>query len=532
MQNVIAPTFSMPLGAAPGGSIVEPGIEIAGTPPSVFVAEAVWNESWWQWFWWHFPTFVIVACVVAGIPLGLKILRIARVRQEVGKWYCRRCNHLLDVPHVRVEEKHAAWTDDQAKCPECGDHAANGPVAGRLLLPRIAKYAVPMWLLVSLVMFQVPSNLGWRKASWRGPSGTWPIDGLEPVFGPWAIQRQKSLDSAQGWRYWKVDPISHAATLLATVASSRATEREFVSPDGQFIVTPSGSANTLLVIDAHTKDTRTVQLGSRISLGLSSLHVLGYSDDGRTAFVERSTLYGPSDELFGIELASGKSNVIAVASRVGSSVGAGSHSFGTFVVEMGAEQPVWVYTESISHFPQRESQKYVRWTRSGRAFEKYIETDGDTSIVRVLAQADAVSIEPRNGKTKFYSLETGEEIERPKPAAAASRPRLPLRVLRDLKVGAATVEDANGKALGTMQYSINPGAYPKRSEDRRFFVATGSRNVDGPLARWFRGVPQIAAPEVRVWDLSIFVPPSASSSNASDDPAGEKSSPDRSQTPK
>lgn len=508
MQNVIDPTITVPLGVSPDGTFVEPQIAIAGTPSNVFIAEAVWNTTLWQWFTWHAPTIWLIAFVVLAIVLGRRIYAVLKRPQEIGKWYCSGCNQLLASPHI-TDEKKAAWATAESRCPECGERSERGPIAGTKAAFRVSRLILPLWVIGWLLVMSFMNNVSWGKKGIGQARETWPVAGLEPVMGSWALYRTKPIEDVQGQRFWKLDPIGGEKTELGLIPSVRYGMLQFVSPDGKSIVAREGDANGIVLIDTATGSQRRVRLsgggGSGGSGDAKFTHVEGYSDDGKIAFVSAVGLADRTDELFAVELASGNVELIGRVVRAGvGTLGGNAHSNGQFRVKLGAQDPVWIHIEQISNWPAQDVQTYVRWTQGGRSFEKDAGKKSGYDAVNFLPEANAVSIRVAPF-VKYFSLATGEEIERPEWKDELRKQRKsPLLVNVNWGKGSAVLQEWKGsRQIGKVLFAAQAQIYPAVN-DTRFFAAVGARKVDGPLSGWLRGVAQVDAPEVLVWDLDAI----------------------------
>lgn len=503
MQNVIDPTIAVPLGVSPDGTFVEPQIAIAGTPSNVFIAEAVWNTTWWQWFTWHAPTIWLIAFVVVAIVLGRRIYGVLKKPQEIGKWYCPGCNQLLAAPHI-TDEKKAAWATAESRCPECGERSERGPIAGTKLGLRISRLTLPLWVIGWLLGMTFMNNVSWGKRGIGQTRETWPLAGLEPVMGSWALYRTKPIEDVQGRRYWKLDPVTRKLTKLGEVARVRYALNKFVSPDGKFIVSEESVANAVVVIDTTTLESRRISFGAKGRWPWINQRILGYSDDGRTVFLERDADQGLTDELFSLELASGEVERLGSITRAGiGAMGGSGHSLGSFQVSSSSRGSVWIHVEEIMTWSATERQMYVRWKSGGRLFEKDLGKRSDHGSVTLLPEANAVAIRVAPFG-KYFSLATGEEIERPETKPFERRPRGALWVNVNWGRGSAVVQESKGsRKVGKVLFAAQAQVYPAVN-DARFFAAVGARKVDGPLSGWLRGVAQVDAPEVLVWDLDAI----------------------------
>lgn len=511
VQSDLAPTIVIPLDASPGGGMTETGLRFAGENTALFVLEPVWNATWGKWLGWHLPTIAataLVLVVVAGWWWGRRVWKRPR---QAGRMYCRVCNHQLAKPQLKLnEKKRAVWADSESKCPECGVRHKRGPARGRSFVVRMLACGLivpPLVLvacltLVTTVAFYTPPAAG---AGWG--SGTWPVEGLERVFGSWALERRWPAVLVQSSRLRRVDPKSGASEDLGLIDTWGLGHSDFVTEDGAWVVVPGETRTRMLVID--TRD------GSRREFGLSEskgrtvhVSVKRFLADGTTALLERWSEEGGVqwNELVKFDPRDGKSEAIGRVKRRPDPTMSGVYANSEFEVVERDGRVAWVHAAWTRSYSGRDEEVVLRWEQDGKLKERIEKTASGALHCELDEGGKYVIVRDRMaGTKKTIDLTSGEDSDVDVTVGWGGDRRKGPR-LAWAGVGIAEVlsmNPARGR-IATIRTSSKQFAL-SGSADGRFVAAAGDRDVPpGVLARLL-GAPAKVGHEVRIWDLDLLI---------------------------
>lgn len=507
MPPILEPSFvfelQAPPDANPGGRVAEPGVMFAGSPPMLYVAEPVWNATWGRWIGWHAPTIATSVLLVTLFVATWWVRRVWKRPRQVGRMYCRGCNHQLAKPQLMLnEKKRAVWADAESKCPECGVRHKRGPVRGRLRFTRM----LPVLLVAPVVVFvcglTMLATLRFHRASgWGG--GTWPTLGLEKVFGAWALERRSSAMQVQSTRLWRIDPRTGVAEVIGPIDSWNDGYREFVSPDGRFAVSPVELGRRLLVIDLTTGERREF---SAKADGRSYFSMERFSVDGQRVFVETTTFRdsGNLHELLVFEPATGKFETIASVELPPEVRTPGVYNTRSFEFRETSDGIAWVHESSDRNATGRGEETTLRWEVNGTKMKKVEGSASGSLQVSLSADASACIVSDFMARSaKAIDLQTGEDLARVplegnRQEADRAGPRMP----GFAQNGVVTIMSMKSAAREVGQISVSAqGMWAVGSSDGRFAAGWKEREVAPAWIGAMLGVTPTKAPVIRVWDF-------------------------------
>lgn len=504
MVPELPPTFSIPLEASPSGKIVEPGMQFAGPEPYLYVLEPVWNATWGKWLVWNLPT--LSAWLLVGVVvLGLWVLwRVMRRPRQVGRMYCRGCNHQLAKPQLRLNERQrAVWADAEAKCPECGRRHRRGPVRGRSLWVRlIVSWLVvpPVGLACALVLLLM---LGFHTPrSWAGV--TWPTEGMEKIFGSWALERRLPEVVSQSYRLLKIDPATGAVRPLMFVDEFVRPGSDFVTPDGKYVILPQENGRRLRVVETLNGAARSYGFDESAGMTLVS-YVLQFPSDGRSALVHRS-VEGASksvNELLRFDPADGKMVLLGRVEVSDGPLKTVAIMGARFEVKETDRGLVWLHLNEQSDTTSSKQEMVVRWRAGDKELQR-IETSANRTLKFEISldglYCDVIDYGARSNTV--FSLETGETVEKVLPRPAANNrgmgPRLTHGGPGSVQVLA---QSAPRNVVGTLKLHSNAWT-AAGSLDGRYAAGVAERDVAPSWMRQLLGLAALRRPEVAIWDFS------------------------------
>ena len=261
------------------GSDGATSIAFAPDSRSVYINIHTPTVDIWERLVWFWPELFGAALVLLTITCLLLGLRTARRPQRRGHPYCPRCNY-----EVTAQLAPGA-TPGGPVCPECGcDLRRRRPRPGRSLPGRLAPL-MALWLLatgayVSLWLAGV-SRLNAATAWFSWPMGA----------ASWT--QQNALFSAltgtprQGDLITQVDLATGKTMRTVLRRTARNFTRLAISPDGDSLFIQAAHRADLARISARTGRTlATVALPGRLAYGPDIDSVIGFSPDGRTAYIQ------------------------------------------------------------------------------------------------------------------------------------------------------------------------------------------------------------------------------------------------------
>lgn len=352
---VIEPRVLMEFPQDPAGRGSSMSLRFAGD--SLYAVDSVWNHPPTRIVWWYAtPVASVLLPFAAALAVWLLWRLLSRPRRR-GLIYCRGCNHELSAPNAAIgEDGRGVWMGENARCPECGRRAKPPMVAGsrwRRTMPPLAA----MVLLIGCVACVV-ATLEWFVATRPIDPKTWPVEGLEKYLGPWAVMRRDDGRTHTGMSRITRIPLSGGAA--SEVARERIAMLQGVlaSPNERYVVLSPLDKRTSIRIVEPAKG------GSRLGLLNGSEYsyptAVAFSEDSRFVYVsvnERAP--DRPDQLFRIELESGKAEVLATHMREKSPDGSNQGS-GRFVVREHAGGVVWAHVSSPGN-QEPKSELIVSW---------------------------------------------------------------------------------------------------------------------------------------------------------------------------
>ncbi|MBL8885292.1 MAG: hypothetical protein JNK16_01420 [Phycisphaerales bacterium] len=508
MPPILEPTFvfelQAPPDANPGGRVVEPGVMFAGSPPMLYVAEPVWNATWGRWFSWHSPTIAASVFLATLLITVWWTRRVGKRPRQVGRMYCRVCNHQLAKPQLKLnEKKRAVWADAESKCPECGVRHKRGPVRGRLRFTRM----LPVLLVSPVVLFVcglvMLATLRFHQRSAWG-HGTWPVAGMDKLFGSWALERRSSAMQVQSTRLWRIDPRTNVAEAIGPIDSWGHSFQEFVSPDGRFVVSPVEHGRRLLVVDLKGGE-RAMYPPEEESRSYFSVE--RFSIDGTRVFVEKTTFRdsGNLHELMGFEPATGKFETIASVELPPEVRTSGVYTTRSFEFRETPVGIVWVHESSDRNATGRGEETTLRWEASGKTMKR-METSASGSIQTELsedAKAVVVTDYIAGATMRAFDLETGADLSTVPPIGISQeRDRLGPRRIQFVKAGTAIVLSLKGETRSVAELPVSADGWPLGgTQDGRFACGWKERDVAPSWIGRMLGAASKKAPDVRIWDF-------------------------------
>jgi hypothetical protein len=215
--------------------------------------------------------------VLGVLILALGIRRVATRPQHSSKSYCRKCNYDLTPS--------PAPSTTPSVCPECGTSLASRPPTrgrrkARRLLPPVALAALSIFVAAALLIAPL----------WSGPAlrglGLGLVDPppfirsmLSPAVQKQSVGMSESLFSAPA--------LGGNPTPLRTII--RMFGRLSVSPDGATFFA-GDIARGLFQYDARTgRRIQRAPMSDRVMIDVNSHSIIGFTPDGRGAYVQWST---------------------------------------------------------------------------------------------------------------------------------------------------------------------------------------------------------------------------------------------------
>ncbi len=486
-----------------------PSVVLAGSPPMVYVAEPVWNATWGRWLGWHAPTLVFSLGLLTVLVSCWWVRRVSMRPRQAGRMYCRGCNHQLTKPQLKLnEKKRAVWADDEARCPECGQRHLRGPVRGRLRSTRVLPVllAAPVILAVCAVAMLATLQFH-RGGAWA--SGTWPVLGMEKAFGSWALERRIPPMLMQSAQLWRIDPRTNEVEDIGPANAMFFGMREFVSPDGNFLVLAIENSRAILVIDLKDKSRRVYP---REGADLRVYSLQRFSEDGKRVFLTRSW-YKKSgvrqDDLLEFDPQSGAFKELGTVQFPQDDGILGRFSTPQFVFAETPSGVVWVHNQNVRNATGKNEFSTLRWEVDGKEMER--KEESATGSLRIGLSADGNAVVVADfiaGTSRAFTLATGELLQSI-PALGADGDRDRSGARRIQFSGNATIPvmalKGNGGEVGRLK--ISKQCWPCGSEDGRIACGWIERDVAPSWIGAMLGVPPTQAPVVRVWDFEKLLDP-------------------------
>lgn len=506
MNSELAPAFVIPLDSAPAGGLSETGLQFAGSPPALFIAEPAWDPSWSSWFWWHAPD---IAAVGLFLALAVSVLAAAGLRRNArvsGALHCRSCGHELTEPQVAVDARGAGrWASAEAKCPECGKRDERGPERGggrhtkRIAVLVIGAVVCIVCAVTLLQTLRAGGSVG-------AGNETWPIAGLERVLGSWALKRRQYAMPFEAYRFLRVDPLTRARTAFGTVDTTMPHLMTFVTPDARYVLASARRDGVLVVIDTQTKRQVEAMLGASVPGFRGYLTVVSFSKDSKRVYVACLARNDAMrrDELFAVELATGAARSIGVVEYEARPEKNRTMSFSRFLIAEAGEDVAWVHEVAMGGGASLSEGVVLRWGSIESRRERTEEAQGDTLRVWLSEDGKLCVVESElNGKPSAFALADGKDVE-----DVPARPHEPHEAQQRFMImpehnGSAQVCDRGVFSLPRATLKVTSSRYVQfeRSQGDRFVAAVGERQVERNWISQILGVPALKGWEVRVWDL-------------------------------
>lgn len=239
------------------------------------------------------PLLVAYWPEIFGAALGLLTLlaalvfwRIRRRPQGRGVPHCRRCNYDLSS-HVRASGQ-GRWArfvaPPGARCPECGvDLGRRAPRRGRGVLRRSGP-VLAFWLIAaaaygSLWAFGVP------RQGWVGGWFDWSSSGLAAAAQRrqigWLTRLARPTD-----RVVAVDPVSGETLRTVTTRRWSTYTGLRIAPDGASLFLIDGPSRVVRVSIRTGRRIGAFNAPGNVTVDVRGDTVIGFSPDGRTAYVQ------------------------------------------------------------------------------------------------------------------------------------------------------------------------------------------------------------------------------------------------------
>ncbi|MBY0113115.1 MAG: hypothetical protein K2Y21_09850 [Phycisphaerales bacterium] len=352
---MIEPRVVMDFPSNPDGSAPSAMLRFAGD--SLYVVDYVWNDPPTRILWWYAtPVAAVLLPFAAALALWLLWRLVSRPRRR-GLIYCRGCNHELSLPNATIgPDGRAAWTSENARCPECGRRSKPPLVAGskwRRMTPLVGA----MLLMVGCVG-TLGSTLNWYVPPRPSYEQTWPVQGLEKYLGSWSVMRRDRgfVDSIGVSRVVRV-PLSCGAPREVARVRMPMLQGVLTSPNERYVVlSPLKQRASIRIVEPMTGRSRLVKLGD-VDRGYAM--PVEFSQDSRFVYVSliRYRSNEP-DELVRVSLETGEHEIIASESA-GVPKCPPSDSSARFVVQERDGNLRWAYVTWLES--QQQGPLVVRW---------------------------------------------------------------------------------------------------------------------------------------------------------------------------
>jgi hypothetical protein len=506
MDSELRPSFVIPLDSSLSGGVAEPGLQFAGSPPMLFVAEPAWDPSWVRWFSWHTPDIAAGALLIAGAVVVWAVLQLMRGGRAAGAMYCRGCGHELALPQVRMDASGVGiWANEEAKCPECGKRDERGPVRGARVRWKAVTVLVVSFAICITCGVMLASSLRVGGKLTAGRNETWPVVGLERVMGSWAPQRRLYSMAFEAFRFVRVDPETGAREDLGTVDTSMPRLMEFVSPDGKYVIASARRDHALVVINTNSKQSRRVSLAPNTPGFRGYLMVVQFSSDVSNVFVSCAARNGDKrrDELFAVELATGVSRSLAVVEFQSQASPKPNDSYSQFLVAEAGAETIWVHQVSRRGASGPREEVVLRWESADGKRERTEHAAGGMLMVRISEDGKYCVMEAGAARKSWaFALEDGLDLE-DVSSIATKRLEMPRLMLMSDGRGKAVVRDFGAFALPRATLRVNAAGFAEfvQSKGDRFVAVVGDRAVEQNWISRLLGVPARKGSEVRIWDL-------------------------------
>ncbi|MBL9149239.1 MAG: hypothetical protein JNM94_11150 [Phycisphaerae bacterium] len=269
----------------------------------------------WPWLDDH-RADVGPALVLVGLALGFWwLVRTWRRPRQVGRRYCRRCNHDVGGAEAQTE-----------RCGECGGVlAGRGTVVGRVRLFRLGPMLALATLLVAGGAFLAYGSIVGSSAQIFGPRTAWPLAALDR-FPEWPLWRADvSWTSAKRLDVVAIDADGQLQRIPTSAIELPPNVFWYTSDDGRMLAwsrfdESNGWRQEVCWFDVDANVQGSTFVGSG---GDGFLRVCGFTPDGRSIVVRRDGLIGPSARQItapdGATLGHHAVEVIVVGPRDGSS---------------------------------------------------------------------------------------------------------------------------------------------------------------------------------------------------------------------
>jgi hypothetical protein len=499
---ILEPTFVFPLETPPDGWAAEPGLLFAGSPPMLYVAEPVWNVTWREWLVWNSPS---IAAVALGVTLALAVwwlVRVWRRPRQMGLMYCRVCNHELKEPQVTVEAgRRASWANSVSKCPECGTRHKKGPVVGRASSTRVWPILVVASVVIGVSVFTLATTLQRFRVAGLGLS-TWPIAGLDQLFGNWALTRKKPMFTVESVLLIRIDPRTGMREEIGRMGAwKRQQFRDFITRDGKFAVGMAEDSRGLVSIDLANR--KRIEFPRGRAADGSVFQLLRLSIDGKRMLVDRRRNIGKEHvhDLLYFDPAKGEVEQIASLSLIEDSLAPGESVVTGFILLELADGVVWAHLTSVRNATGGQERLTIRWVADGIAMKRtepsgtwQVEISGDGKSCFVFNQWT-------RSRKKFQFL-TGTDVEDTGHFQRQGWEWSGPRKVGLLVGGTAQVASLKKPARTVGLLSVSTRGWQHcGSEDGRFAAGWKERRIEPSWLGGLIGAPPTDAAEVLVWDF-------------------------------
>lgn len=497
MGAAIPPSFEHTIPVPPGHLISLPGLEFARDPLTLVVAEPTLVLNWKEWFEWHQSDIGLAGLLLSLTALIVLWKRRPRARARAGTWCCRGCDHELSAPQITVASDGAAdWSGQEAKCPECGQRDARGPLrVGRARAwwgTGIAFAAAG--LIACGFAIVLPLEVGRRPGSGQE---TWPIAGLEAIISSWPSKAMR-VERKQGVRFVRVDLATGNRRDLGT-GPDLVIAHDYLSPDGRYVVVATDHESGVLLIEIASGARRVARIPA-LTDEHPHAHISGFSADGREVYLVRSHQSATRlvDELFSVELTTARlRSVSVVESELPKDSKAAEMLRTHFAVSGSGESLRWVHHAGVPG-----AGVTFRWEYQGERRERHEEIDERSVQIRLNDDGNCCVIQPFLPVRPWgFALSDGSKVSNlPRSSPQSEQGRLAL--MPDGK-GNLLVRDLAflGFSRGTLRAQL--GRFPRfaLSPGDRYAAAIGEEEIARAWPLSALGLKPLKVWKVRVWDL-------------------------------
>lgn len=249
---------------SPDGQTVYFGLTSNALPPEVLLYPVA-------------PYLAALSGLVGLVILVLAVLRVVRRHQRHDRAYCRKCNY--DLTPVSSTPDSAPGT---TICPECGATlAAEPPVRGRSTIRRLVT-PVAAAVVCGILAVALAFNLAWSAPFFRTmgvqlvPLPPMVCKVLSKPLQTLSIARRESLFEAPAFGGTPVPLCSMPMTYAGIT----------IAPDGRSLFV-GDQFDGFVQIDARTgRRLQSPPMTDRVPIGSASRPIIGFTPDGRGAYIQ------------------------------------------------------------------------------------------------------------------------------------------------------------------------------------------------------------------------------------------------------